>query len=152
MKQLTRVAWPICLWWLALAIMWMSAFKVHHLYAPKCLDERVVKVLHQQADSASRPAGNDQRRLKVANADAASVLDKYFPQSGHCGDGRWRQRYAELHHAVVSGLSPPRYLTSVAVQSGLGDRITGVARVRPTVRHETPCESVGQAVCKQQTA
>lgn len=73
--------------------------------------------------------------MGTAHLDAVKVLDKYFPQHRHCGDGSWRQEYAALHHNILSGQHPPRYLTSVAAQTGLADRITGAGYTHQLVGH-----------------
>lgn len=39
--------------------------------------------------------------------------------------GIWQESYIKLHQSILNGHSKPRYLVSVAVEAGLGDRILG---------------------------
>ena len=41
-----------------------------------------------------------------------------------CGD--WQEEYMELHHQILAGERPPRYLVAVLSQSGLADQLVGL--------------------------
>lgn len=117
---------PCPIWWciwLALTFVCLSAVKLQHTSALNYYPTSIVRLIFNQEPSGLH--GCTQQGLEAFDQEAASVLEKYFPQSQLCGDGRWRKQYAQLHYEIVSAQRPPRYLTSVAVQTGLGDRITG---------------------------
>jgi hypothetical protein len=55
----------------------------------------------------------------------ALAASRWFPQVQQCGGDRWKAEYAALHHAIVTGAAPPRYLASVDAEAGVADRLTG---------------------------
>jgi hypothetical protein len=52
-------------------------------------------------------------------------MQDVFPQSGKCNLSPRLRAYSQMHAAVVNGLAKPRYLVSVAPQTGAADRLTG---------------------------
>lgn len=71
--------------------------------------------------------GVNKNRMDELGPDphVAALFDRYFPQHRQCRSTNWRREYADLHHSVVTGRAPPRFLTSVAQNQGMADRITG---------------------------
>lgn len=43
------------------------------------------------------------------------------------GCGSWQEDYAKMHHDIMTGKLPPRYLISIAPPQGLADRLAGAA-------------------------
>ncbi len=63
-------------------------------------------------------AAAQQHAMRVA---AASRRPDAFAR---CGD--WQESYMKLHHKIVAGERPPRYLVAVVSQSGLADQVVGI--------------------------
>jgi hypothetical protein len=63
----------------------------------------------------------------TAAVSARSVLEKNFPQYTRCliSSSTWQFDYAFLHSSITAGKALPKYLTDVACQKGVADRITG---------------------------
>jgi hypothetical protein len=64
----------------------------------------------------------------TAPAPVASVSWPVFAQTyfSQLSCGNWQRRYTALHQNTVSGLSPERYMVSVAVEAGVADRVLGI--------------------------
>ncbi|PSC68917.1 Proteophosphoglycan ppg4 [Micractinium conductrix] len=57
---------------------------------------------------------------------AARRLGENADSISEAACGTWQRDYAVQHATVLSGHAPPRFVASVAVQSGLADRVVGV--------------------------
>ncbi|KAF6253796.1 hypothetical protein COO60DRAFT_1703665 [Scenedesmus sp. NREL 46B-D3] len=65
----------------------------------------------------------NQQQLNVAALDPLMDL---FQQSRRCNTSPYIQKYRQLHSRIMSGHAPPRYLVSVAPETGMADRLTGL--------------------------
>lgn len=111
-----RTCWALC----CIALFSLIVFRHQHTRGHELT---TLRLHYQSPTNCSQHHG-----ATIHDPDAAAVLDRYFPQyQQQCGNSNWRHMYAQLHHRITSGQVPPRYLTSVAVQAGMGDRITGAA-------------------------
>jgi hypothetical protein len=73
--------------------------------------------------SVRQAALNDQQQLSLAAADPALDL---FQQARRCNTSPLMQQYRQLHSSIMSGEAPPRYLVSVAPETGMAERLTGL--------------------------
>jgi hypothetical protein len=118
-----RIPWTTCwaLGCIALLLLLLTSYRLQHI-----LGHESTHVWMQYQATTNCSSACSSQRYGANNPDAAAVLARYFPQyQQQCGNSSWRHRYAQLHHHITSGQVPPRYLISVAVQAGMGDRITG---------------------------
>uniref|UniRef100_A0A383W237 Fucosyltransferase n=2 Tax=Tetradesmus obliquus TaxID=3088 RepID=A0A383W237_TETOB len=74
--------------------------------------------------SSSSNSSSSNSSSSSSNEQQLSMWD-VFPQSGKCNLSPQMREYAQMHAAVVNGLAKPRYLVSVAPQTGAADRLTG---------------------------
>jgi hypothetical protein len=82
--------------------------------------------------SIHRP-GSSSSHHKAAAGSSSSIQQQQqqlsmwdvFPQSGRCNLSPQMREYTQMHAAIVNGLAKPRYLVSVAPQTGAADRLTG---------------------------
>lgn len=76
------------------------------------------------AGSGIQQAGlDDQQQLSLAAADPLLNL---FQQARRCNNSPLMQQYRQLHSAITSGEAPPRFLVSVAPETGMAERLTGL--------------------------
>jgi hypothetical protein len=61
-----------------------------------------------------------------ATLAATDPIRDLFQQSRRCNTSPYIQQYIQLHNRIMSGEAAPRYLVSVAPETGMADRLTGL--------------------------
>jgi hypothetical protein len=87
----------------------------------------VIPLAGRSSSSSVITAGNSSSSSSSSSRGQhqLSVWD-VFPQSGKCNLSPQFREYSQMHAAIVNGLAKPRYLVSVAPQTGAADRLTGI--------------------------
>jgi hypothetical protein len=76
------------------------------------------------SNSSSQPVeGSNQQQPSLAAADP--LLD-LFQQLRRCNTSPFIQKYSQLHSRIIAGEAPARYLVSVAPETGMAERLTGL--------------------------